>query len=54
MYMLVFEDMAGRDKSWNVFRESPEWTELKANTYYKDTVSNITDIILRPASFSQI
>jgi hypothetical protein len=54
MYMLVFENMASRDKSWDVFRASPEWAKLKADAYYKDTVSNITDIILRPTSFSQI
>jgi hypothetical protein len=53
-YMLVFENMAARDKNWTTFRNSPEWTKLKADQQYKDTVSNITDIILRPAGFSQI
>ncbi len=54
MYMLVFENMDSRKKSWDTFRVAPEWIKLKADPYYKDTVSNITDIILRPTSFSQI
>lgn len=54
IYMLVFENMADRDKKWGIFGGSPEWKKLRANTAYKDTVSNITDIILRPASYSQI
>ncbi|MCP4258187.1 MAG: NIPSNAP family containing protein [Planctomycetes bacterium] len=53
-YMLVFEDMADRDKKWDVFRVDPEWKKLSSNPAYKGTVSNITDIILRPASYSQI
>jgi len=53
-YMLVFEDMAARAKHWTTFRDHPDWLKLKADPYYKDTVSNITDIILWPTSFSQI
>ncbi|MHC4425891.1 MAG: NIPSNAP family protein [Planctomycetota bacterium] len=53
-YMLVFDDLTDRDKKWKVFGGDPEWKKLKANPAYKDTVSNITDIILRPASYSQI
>ncbi|MHC4750404.1 MAG: NIPSNAP family protein [Planctomycetota bacterium] len=53
-YMLVFDDMADRDKRWKTFGGDPEWKKLRANPAYKDTVSNITDIILRPAPYSQI
>jgi hypothetical protein len=53
-YMVVFENMDERDKGWNTFRKSPAWEKLKADPQYKDTVSNITDIILSPASCSQI
>jgi hypothetical protein len=53
-YMLVFDDMAGRDMNWKVFVNSPEWKELSGDIQYKDTVSNISDIILSPASCSQI
>lgn len=53
-YMLAFNDMETRDKQWRVFSSNPEWKKLRANPAYKDTVSNITDIILRPARYSQI
>ncbi len=53
-YMLVFEDMADRDKKWKVFGGDPGWKKLRSDPAYKGTVSNITDIILRPASYSQI
>ncbi len=53
-YMLVFDDLATRDKRWGTFGGDPDWKKLRANPAYKDTVSNITDIILRPARYSQI
>jgi hypothetical protein len=53
-YMLVFENMADRDAKWKVFGAHPDWKKLSSNPEYKDTVSNITDIILRPARYSQI
>lgn len=54
MYMVVFEDMAQRDKNWTVFNSDPEWQKLRDNPAYKDTVSNVTDIILQPTQYSQI
>jgi hypothetical protein len=53
-YMLWFEDLEQRDERWDVFRNSPAWEKLSADPYYADTVSDITDIILRPADYSQI
>lgn len=53
-YMVAFEDMADRDASWNNFRYSDGWAAIKDLEEYKDTVSNITDIILSPAKCSQI
>lgn len=53
-YMLVFDDLADRDAKWKVFGGDPDWKELRSKPEYKDTVSNITDIILRPTSYSQI
>ena len=53
-YLLVFEDMAERDRAWQTFRDDPEWAALSQDPYYQDTVSNITSIILRPAPFSQV
>ncbi|NJN26957.1 MAG: NIPSNAP family containing protein [Cyclobacteriaceae bacterium] len=53
-YMVVFKDMAERDINWAQFVKAPGWTAIKDLPEFKDTVSNITDIILRPASCSQI
>jgi hypothetical protein len=53
-YMLAFKDMADRDKNWQTFVNSPGWASIKDLAEYKDTVSNITDIIMRPAGCSQI
>ena len=53
-YMLVFENMADRDAKWKVFGADPDWKKLRSDPAYRDTVSNITDIILRPAPYSQI
>lgn len=53
-YMLVFDDLTDRDAKWKVFGGSPEWKKLRSDPQYKDTVSNITDNILRPLPYSQI
>jgi hypothetical protein len=53
-YMLTFENMEARDQHWARFSGDAEWKKLKENPYYADTVSNITDIILRPTAYSQI
>jgi len=53
-YMLAFKDMADRDANWQVFRDHPDWKKLSGDPAYKDTVSNITDIILRPTEYSQV
>jgi hypothetical protein len=53
-YMLVFRDNEERTKAWDQFRVHPDWKKLSSDPYYKDTVSNITDLILNPATFSQV
>lgn len=53
-YMLGFESMAERDEAWQRFLADPEWHAMRDNPMYADTVSNITDFILRPVPFSQI
>jgi len=55
-YMLVHDNMAAREKSWDGFRTSPEWKKLAATPGFVDAeiVSNITTIFLRPAAYSQI
>ena len=56
VYMLVHENMAGRERSWDAFRNDPEWKKLSSTAGYSDAeiVSNITTVYLRPASYSQI
>jgi hypothetical protein len=53
-YMLAFKDMADRDASWAKFRVDERWEVLRKQEEYADTVSNITDFILRPARCSQV
>lgn len=56
VYMLVHENMAGREKSWDAFRTDPEWRKLSATPGFTDPeiVSNITTVFLRPAAYSQV
>lgn len=56
VYMLVHENLAAREKSWDAFRNSPDWKKLAATPGYSDAeiVSNITTVFLRPAAYSQV
>ena len=53
-YMVGFDDMKAGEEAWAKFIGDPQWEKLKADPAYKDTVSNITNIFLRPAECSQI
>jgi hypothetical protein len=53
-YMLTFADMAARDKSWAAFSADPDWKTLSADPQYRENVSAISDLILRPTAYSQI
>lgn len=55
-YLLTFEDMQERDAVWQRFLSDPDWIKLRDAPYYKDkdTVSSITDLILRPTTYSQM
>jgi hypothetical protein len=53
-YMLTFSDLAARDKAWTAFGQDPEWKALSADPQYRDNVSAVSDIILRPTAYSQI
>ena len=54
VYLTVHQDMAAREKTWEAFRNSPDWKALSSNPAYANTVSATTVIFLRPAAFSQI
>jgi hypothetical protein len=55
-YMLVHENMAAREKSWDNFRNNADWKKLSSTPGYSDPeiVSNITTVFLRPAAYSQV
>ena len=53
-YMLGFPTEADQKKAWDTFRNDPEWKRLSKADEYKDAVSNVTNLILRPAAGSQI
>lgn len=55
-YMVVFESAAEREKAWSAFGADPEWQKLKSRPGYGDAdiVSNISNVILRAAAYSQV
>lgn len=55
-YLLVFDNMAARDRNWSIFAGDPEWKQLSTTPGYTDPeiVSNISNCFLRPAPYSQI
>ena len=54
-YLLTFDDMAARERSWATFRTDPEWKALWATPGLTDAeiVSNVTSVLLRPAPYSR-
>jgi hypothetical protein len=55
-YMLTFENAAQREKNWATFVADPEWKKLSTTPGYTDAeiVSNITNVLLAPAAYSEI
>jgi hypothetical protein len=55
-YMLTFADMEHLNTAWDAFRVSPDWKKLTGSPRfaYEAIVSNVTNIILSPATYSQI
>ena len=54
-YMLSFADQAELTANWAKFLADPEWNKLSTAPRYADPiVSNITNLILSPAEYSQI
>ena len=53
-YMLAFESPDAMTAAWDAFRGDPEWKKLSADESYKDTVTTITNLVLRPVAGSQI
>ena len=53
-YMVGFDDADSKKKAWDEFIKRPEWKKMSSDPYYSDTVSNITNLVLRPSASSQI
>jgi hypothetical protein len=55
-YMLSFPDLSEMEAKWAKFMADPEWKKLSGSSKYnyEKIVSNITNLILKPAKFSQI
>jgi hypothetical protein len=55
-YLLVFDDMPAHDANWKTFGGDPDWKKLSTTPGYTDPeiVSNINNVFLRPAPYSQI
>jgi len=55
-YMLGYDDLAHRDKTWRAFGGDPEWQKLRALPGLSDAeiVSNITNFLVSPLPFSPI
>jgi hypothetical protein len=55
-YMLSFTDMNDLNAKWDVFGNDPTWKKLRASPRYgfEEIVSNISNLILSPATYSQI
>ena len=55
-YMLVYADLAAREKAWAAFREDPEWVKLRATPAFTNAeiLTNVTSLFLRPTDYSQL
>jgi NIPSNAP len=55
-YMLVFADLAAREKSWGLFRDDPEWVKLRTTPGFSNAeiLTNISVQMLRPTDYSQV
>lgn len=52
MYMTSFENMADRDAHWKKFGSDSVWKRLSGMEEYKNNVSHIDIMFLRPANYS--
>ena len=55
-YMLSYPDLSELNAKWKAFGSDPEWKKLinSPKFNYESIVTNITNLILSPASYSQI
>jgi NIPSNAP. len=55
-YMLSYPELSDLTEKWKAFSSDPDWKKLSSNPRYafEQIVSNISNLILSPASYSQI
>lgn len=55
-YMLSFSDLSQLNQLWAAFRDDPQWKKLSADPKFsfESIVSNITNLVLDPTTYSQI
>lgn len=53
-YLAAYDDMAAREKAWEIFRTHPDWIRIKDKPEWKDTVTSIHASFLAPTDFSDI
>ncbi|NQT86418.1 NIPSNAP family protein [bacterium] len=53
-YMVAFENEEAKKANWKKFLGSPGWKTMSKLPIYQNTVSHITNIVLRPTAYSQI
>ena len=55
-YMLSFPDLSEMNAKWTAFRTDPEWKKLTASPKFsfESIVTKVSNLILNPASYSQI
>jgi hypothetical protein len=56
-YMLSFPDLDALEADWDKFSADPDWKKLSNDPRFKlepPTVSNVTSLVLRPLSCSQV
>ncbi|GGD47562.1 NIPSNAP family protein [Muriicola marianensis] len=53
-YMLATADMEENKKGWANFVEHPQWKKLLAMEEFKNSMSDITRVFLKPLNYSQL
>lgn len=55
-YMLSMPSLEELNAKWNAFQNDPEWKKLTSSPRfsYESLVTNITNLVLKPTSYSQI